>query len=99
MTDPLPAGTVHALPADLAAALAEAGAAWRTLTPLARNKFVCWIEDAKRPATRAHRIARTVGEIAGGKRRPCCWPGCIHRDDKPPGRWQQAMLNEKGRRG
>lgn len=99
MTDPLPAGTVHALPADLAAALGEVAAAWRALTPLTRNEFICWIEDAKRPATRAQRIARTVGEIAAGKRRPCCWPGCIHRDDKPPGRWQQATLNEKGRRG
>ncbi|WP_281253083.1 hypothetical protein [Sphingomonas spermidinifaciens] len=40
-----------------------------------------------------------MAEIAGGKKRPCCWPGCIHRDDKPPGRWQQAVLDEKARRG
>jgi hypothetical protein len=29
-----------------------------------------------------------------GKKRPCCWAGCIHRTDKAPGRWQQAVLIE-----
>jgi hypothetical protein len=27
-----------------------------------------------------------------GKKRPCCWVGCIHRTDKQPSRWQQAVL-------
>jgi hypothetical protein len=27
-----------------------------------------------------------------GKKRPCCWAGCIHRTDKAPSRWQQAVL-------
>ena len=31
-------------------------------------------------------------ELRAGKRRPCCWAGCIHRTDKAPGPWQQAVL-------
>ena len=90
-------GTVHAAPDDLAAALrADAGvlALWQGLTPLGRNEFICWVEDAKRPATRARRIVRTREELVEGKRRPCCWPGCVHRTDKAPGAWQQAVLAE-----
>lgn len=88
-------GTVHDVPDDLATALIVDGrlsALWEALTPLGRNEFLCWIEDAKRPATRARRIGRTIDELVEGRKRPCCWPGCIHRTDKPPGRWQQAVL-------
>ena len=67
-------------------------ASWLALTPLGRNEFICWVEDTKRPATRARRIARTCEELAAGKKRPCCWAGCIHRTDKAPGRWQQSVL-------
>jgi hypothetical protein len=88
-------GTVHRAPDDLRAAI-EADPAvlalWQGLTPLGRNEFVCWVEDAKQPATRQRRIVRTCEELGEGKRRPCCWPGCIHRTDKPPSRWQQAVL-------
>lgn len=65
---------------------------WSALTPLGRNEFLCWVEDARQPATRQRRIARTCEELREGKKRPCCWVGCIHRTDKPPGRWQQAVL-------
>ena len=34
----------------------------------------------------------TREELLEGKKRPCCWAGCIHRTDKAPGRWQQAVL-------
>ncbi len=37
-------------------------------------------------------------DLREGKRRPCCWPGCIDHDDKPPGRWQQAALIDKRKR-
>lgn len=90
-----PQGTVHTAPADLQAAVTAKPATltlWQSLTPLARNEFICWIEDAKQPATRARRIARTVESLEEGKRRPCCWSGCIHRIDKAPGKWQQAVL-------
>ena len=79
----LPGGVVHDLPADLRAALvASAGAleAWLDITPLARNEFICWVEDAKQAATRARRIRRTREELEEGQRRPCCWPGCKHRE-------------------
>lgn len=78
----VPGGVVHKLPADLRAALrgnAVALAAWRDITPLARNEFICWVEDAKQEKTRMRRIHRTQEELAEGMRRPCCWPGCKHR--------------------
>lgn len=94
-------GVVHAVPADLELALrSDAGglSLWQGLTPLGRNEFICWIEDAKRAATRERRIERALEELREGKTRPCCWPGCIHRTDKAPGRWQQAVLIDgKGR--
>jgi hypothetical protein len=75
-------------------------ALWQGLTPLGRNEFVCWVENAKQAKTREGRIARTGEDLLKGKRRPCCWAGCIHRTDKAPGKWQQAVLVEgKGNRG
>jgi uncharacterized protein YdeI (YjbR/CyaY-like superfamily) len=79
----LPGGVVHTLPRDLRAALLEslaAQAAWKDITPLARNEFICWVEDAKQVATRERRIRRTREELEEGQRRPCCWPGCAHRE-------------------
>ncbi len=79
----LPGGVVHELPADLRKALtanATALAAWTDITPLARNEFICWVEDAKQATTRERRIRRTQEELEEGQRRPCCWPGCKHRE-------------------
>jgi len=79
----IPGGVVHELPADLREALADnsvALAAWNDITPLARNEFICWVEDAKKEATRERRIRRTQEELEEGQRRPCCWPGCKHRE-------------------
>ncbi|WP_328657202.1 YdeI/OmpD-associated family protein [Nocardia salmonicida] len=76
-------GVVHELPADLRAALltnSVALTAWQDITPLARNEFICWVEDAKQNATRERRIRRTQEELEEGQRRPCCWPGCKHRE-------------------
>jgi uncharacterized protein YdeI (YjbR/CyaY-like superfamily) len=75
-------GVVHELPDDLRKALtanAPALALWNGLTPLGRNEFICWVEDAKQEKTRERRIQRTQEELDEGKRRPCCWPGCSHR--------------------
>jgi hypothetical protein len=88
-------GTVHQAPEDLQAALRsdpDLLALWEALTPLGRNEFICWVDDAKQAATRQRRIMRTRDELAEGKKRPCCWAGCIHRTDKAPSRWQQAVL-------
>ena len=79
----LAGGVVHDLPADLHDALAAnavARDAWNDITPLARNEFICWVEDAKQQATRERRIRRTQEELEQGMRRPCCWPGCRHRE-------------------
>lgn len=79
----VPGGVVHELPADLRSALLDnptALALWSDITPLARNEFICWVEDAKQGKTRERRIRRTQEELEEGKRRPCCWPGCKHRE-------------------
>ena len=76
-------GVVHELPDDLRTALTASStalAAWEDITPLARNEFICWVEDAKQDTTRQRRIRRTLEELDEGKRRPCCWPGCSHRE-------------------
>ena len=54
----VPGGVVHELPSDLRTALIAndvARAAWIDITPLARNEFICWVEDAKKDETRADR--------------------------------------------
>ena len=82
-TQTLPGGVVHELPPDLHDALlgsAAARDAWHDITPLARNEFICWVEDAKQEKTRERRIRRTREELEEGQRRPCCWPGCKHRE-------------------
>ncbi len=73
---------VHKVPADLRKLLVASSvvrAAWKDITPLARNEWICWVEDAKKDETRGRRIERMVTELIDGKRRPCCWAGCIHR--------------------
>jgi hypothetical protein len=79
----VPGGVVHELPVDLRKALianSTALAAWQDITPLARNEFICWVEDAKQEVTRKRRISRAQEALEEGKRRPCCWPGCRHRE-------------------
>ena len=91
-------GTVHEAGRDLQDAVESNPATlalWQTLTPLGRNEFICWVEDAKQPKTRQRRIKRTCDELLEGKKRPCCWAGCMHRTDKAPSRWQQAVLIDK----
>jgi|SRR5215203_4912414 len=79
----VPGGVVHRLPRDLREALVgnpKALDTWSDITPLARNEFICWVEDAKQQTTRERRIRRTQEELEDGQRRPCCWPGCRHRE-------------------
>lgn len=102
MTSVFPQGVVHEARPDLEAALRSDPAVlelWKDLTPLGRNEFICWVDDAKQPKTRQRRIDRTVEELVEGKKRPCCWTGCIHRTDKAPSRWQQAVLIDKKGKG
>ena len=79
----VPGGVVHQLPTDLRKALMAnplALDAWQDITALARNEFICWVENAKQDKTRERRIRRTREELEEGQRRPCCWPGCTHRE-------------------
>lgn len=79
----LPGGTVHALPTDLRVALtahATARVTWQDITPLARNEWICWVEEAKKAETRERRITVGMSKLSSGMRRPCCWMGCPHRE-------------------
>jgi len=75
-------GVVHKVPADLRKTLVSdrrALSIWEDLTPLARNEWICWVVSVKKQETRSNHIERVRTELIEGKRRPCCWAGCIHR--------------------
>lgn len=75
-------GTVHKLPDDMRKALLADKSAlelWEDITPLARNEWICWTITTKKPETRKSHVDRTVTQLLQGKRRPCCWVGCLHR--------------------
>ena len=80
----LPAGTIHSMvPTDMRQALTrspEALATWYDITPLARNEWICWVEEAKKTETRVRRIRVSIAKLTSGTRRPCCWAGCSHRE-------------------
>jgi len=91
-------GTVHNVPRDLHEALISHPRSleiWEGLTPLARNEWICWITFVKRDQTRKEHVTRTITQLKEGKRRPCCWLGCIHRTDKPISPSVQAVLNKQ----
>lgn len=75
-------GPLHRMPQDLRAFLAahpSVATLWDTLTPLARNEWICYVTIPKKFETRADHLRRLGEDLQGGKRRPCCWPGCPHR--------------------
>jgi uncharacterized protein YdeI (YjbR/CyaY-like superfamily) len=97
----LSGGTVHTLPPDLKHALISdpaAQTAWESLTPLARNEWICWTTFVKQAETRKNHVERTVSELKEGKRRPCCWLGCTHRTDKTISPSVQYVLNRKAKK-
>jgi uncharacterized protein YdeI (YjbR/CyaY-like superfamily) len=66
-------------PDDLAAALAASDAArsaFDGFSPACRREYVEWIVEAKRPETRAKRIAQAVEWMAEGKRRHWKYEQC-----------------------
>jgi len=72
----------HSVPDDLRVVLNASSALqdrWDGLTDLARNEWICWMISPKTAETRGKHLARLQEEVLGGKRRPCCWPGCPHR--------------------
>lgn len=91
-------GVVHKVPTDLRDALIDDSKAltlWETLTPLARNEWICWVMLVKKEETRKDHVKRTVSELKEGMRRPCCWLGCIHRKDKKISASVQGILNKR----
>src|SRR5690242_9550680 len=91
-------GKVHNVPDDLRKALItdpKALAAWESLTPLARNEWICWVISVKKPETRAEHTERVRTELKEGVRRPCCWMGCVHRTDKAISPSVQYVLNRR----
>lgn len=97
----LPAGTVHdKIPSDFEQAILSnktALALWQDITPLARNEWICWIENAKKDETRKRRVGVGLSKMQSGERRPCCWVGCIHRTDKPISSSVQWVLDKQAR--
>ena len=73
---------MHHLPDDLRAALARNSAAletWDDIAPLARNKWICWVEVGEEGGDADQKDRLGVRNVRKGQRRPCCWPGCPHR--------------------
>lgn len=91
-------GVVHDVPQDLHSALIsdpKALTLWESLTPLARNEWICWATLVKKEETRRDHVKRVVVELKDGMRRPCCWIGCIHRKDKPLSRSVKYILSRR----
>lgn len=75
-------GVVHEVPSDLMKVLTSSAKVlerWNSLTPLARNEWICWVTIVKKDETRREHLRRVKEELLEGVRRPCCWPGCPHR--------------------
>ena len=73
MVNAFPQGTVHEAREDFQAALRsnpKVFLLWESLTPLGRNEFICWVDDAKQPTTRQRRIARTWTNCWRGRNGP-----------------------------
>lgn len=78
----IPGGTVHMTPPPLRRRLLNSSKAlvvWTSLTPLARNEYLCWILSAKKEETRRRREEIALDKLGKGERRPCCFAGCPHR--------------------
>ena len=93
-------GVAHKMPDDLEKALLADDTVltlWQDITPLAQNEFICWVENAKQIETRKRRVKRTCEELLEGKRRPCCWIGCVHRTDKPMSPSQRWVLDRNSK--
>lgn len=99
-SDQISQGVAHKVPPDLKKALTsdpKALTLWESLTPLARNEWICWVTFVKKDETRKDHVKRTISELKEGMRRPCCWLGCIHRTDKPISHSVQYVLNKQRR--
>ena len=53
---------------------------WGALSALAQNEWICYTTIPKQEETKKKRLKRLEEDILLGKKRPCCWPGCPHRN-------------------
>lgn len=98
MAKKITGGVAHEMPGDLQKALLadkQVLEKWEDLTPLARNEWICWTITVKQQKTRDEHVKRTVSELKEGKRRPCCWVGCVHRRDKAMSPTQKWVLDRQ----
>jgi uncharacterized protein YdeI (YjbR/CyaY-like superfamily) len=101
MAKQISGGTAHKIPSDLKQALASHKASvaeWESLTPLARNEWICWVTFVKKEETRKDHVRRVVSQLKEGKRRPCCWLGCTHRKDKAISPSVQGVLKKMSKK-
>lgn len=80
-----PTPFIHKTPSDILSLLKLDKALlelWENLTPLARNEWICFVTIVKKKETREEHLNRLVEDLKKGKKRPCCWPGCPHRNPK-----------------
>ncbi|GIW61752.1 MAG: hypothetical protein KatS3mg089_0604 [Patescibacteria group bacterium] len=73
----------HAIPKDIEEILAASPklkAKWDNLTQLAQNEWICYVTIVKNSKTRQRHLKRLEEDLLNGKKRPCCWPGCPHRN-------------------
>ena len=76
-------GVVHTIPDDLREVLessSELSLLWNALTSLARNEWICWVTIPKQQKTRDEHLKRLPVDMRDAHKRPCCWPGCPHRN-------------------
>lgn len=68
-----------AVPVDLRTALAQSAMAKATFakfSPSQRREYIEWVTEAKRPETRARRVATTIAWLSEGKRRNGKYENC-----------------------
>ncbi|HMR46054.1 MAG TPA: YdeI/OmpD-associated family protein [Bacteroidia bacterium] len=78
-------GILHEVTDDIQKAIAASTdlvTKWNSLTPIQRNEWICWVTIVKKSETREEHIERLIEDLQAGKRQPCCWPGCPHRNPK-----------------
>ncbi|MEM3113501.1 MAG: YdeI/OmpD-associated family protein [Candidatus Pacearchaeota archaeon] len=94
-------GTIHKMSPELQRALINNPKAlqrWNSLTPLARNEWICWVTFVKKDKTKKEHIKRMIKELKDGISRPCCWIGCAHRTDKSISPSVQGILKRQSKK-
>lgn len=89
-------GILHELPDDMQQLLVTNQSlteTWNKLTPIQRNEWICWVSSVKKETTRQQHLARLVADLTKGKRQPCCWPGCPHRNPNAQ-KWFKGKAKE-----